>query len=167
MDIVRAEVTKRGQTFGLRLCVAVPLPAAPSLPPPGTKQLSWGWGLNTDPTTFPAGTPFAPGDARPAEFILNVNWDGSAFSAALLVTGREAVVTPIPFTISGTEVRLVVGASVLGNPSSFSWVAANLIGPARPARPLGSNSWTSLNRSTTRGRHSGGGGRIATMPGRC
>jgi hypothetical protein len=141
LDIVRVEVTKTGQTFGFLMSVAAPFPAAPPLPK-GTRLVSWGWGLNTDPTTFPAGTPFPPGKARPAEFLVYVGWDGSAFSGVLidrrpLLTGGEAVVVAPPFTISGTEVRIDVGASVLGNPSSFSWSTANLYWSSPPGATNG------------------------------
>jgi hypothetical protein len=139
MDIVGAEATKSGQEFRFQMSVAAPIPATPPPTPPGTNQIQWDWPLDTDPTTFPAGTPFPPGSGRaaPAEFIIHVAWDGSSFSAHLtdrrpLLTGGEAVITPLAFTISGRDVLVGVGASPLGEPSSFSWGAVTFYWSSPP-----------------------------------
>jgi hypothetical protein len=127
MDIVSAQLADSGGTLQFQMTVAEAIPAAPVLPSPATKQISWSWPLDTDPTTFPAGAPFAPGNSGgAAELIVTVAWDGSAFSAFLvdrrpLLTGGQAIVTPLGFTISGTLLRVDVQRSALGNPLSFSW----------------------------------------------
>jgi hypothetical protein len=127
LDIVSAQVTKSGQSFSFQMSVAAPIPAVPPKTPPGN-LLQWDWPLDTDPATFPPGYPFPPGATPPAEFIIQVTWDGSSFSAVLvdrrpLLNGGIAVITPLAFTISGTDVRADVGASLLGKPSSFYWGA--------------------------------------------
>ena len=128
MDIVGAEAARAGQAFIFQMSVAAPIPAAPPPTPPGTNQIQWDWALNTDPTTSPAGSPFpsGAGQGRPAEFIIHVVWDGSSFSGHLTdrrptLSGGEAVLTPLAFTISGTVVRVDVDASLLDEPSSFLW----------------------------------------------
>ena len=144
MDIVGAAATKSGQTFRFKMRVAAPIPAAPPPAPPGTNQIQWAWPLDTDPTTFPPGNPFpaAPGQAAPAEFIIHVVWDGSSFSASLtdrrpLLSGGEAVITPLAFTISGTDVTVDVGASLLDQPSSFAWGAVTFYWSSPPGATKG------------------------------
>jgi hypothetical protein len=137
MDIVRVEVTKRGDTFEFRMNLVEPIPAVPPLPPPSQDRISWVWGLDTDPTTFPKGFPGAPGTKLQAEFVLRVDWDGKAFSALLidrrpLLTGGEAVITPLPFTIMSSEVLMVVRAGELGSPTGFLWDAVTIYWPRPP-----------------------------------
>jgi hypothetical protein len=137
MDIVRAEVAKQGGTFEFRTIHAEPIPDLPPLLPPSHDRISWVWGLDTDLTTFPKGYPLANGTSIQAEFVLRVDWDGSAFSGILidrrpLLTGGEAVVTPHPFTVTSNEVRMTVAASEIGDPTSFFWDAVNLYWPAPP-----------------------------------
>lgn len=126
MDIVGAQVSKGGSTFSFQMTLLDPIPATPGLQPPADKQISWGWPLDTDPTTFPAGSPLAGGQGAPAEFIVYVVWDGSAFRAFLLdrrpmLSGGEATSTPLPHTISGTQIQVNVEAGQIANPSSFLW----------------------------------------------
>lgn len=128
MDIIRAEISKDQGTFIFKMRLAEVLPAAPPPPPPGNNGLVWVWSVDTDPSTFPAGTPKAPGNGQqaPAELVVLAFWDGSAFSALLqdrrpLLTGGTALVTSLPFTISGADLQVTAGASLLGNPSSFLW----------------------------------------------
>ena len=103
--MVRTEVTKKGRTFEFRSTLAEPIPADPPLPPPGNNRISWVWGIDTDPTTFPTGYPVAPGVALQVEFILRIDWDGVAFSGVLVdrrpaLIGGEATITPHAFTIT-------------------------------------------------------------------
>lgn len=144
MDIVGAAATKSDQEFRFQMSVAAPIPTVPPPTPPGTNQIQWDWPLDTDPTTFPAGTPFpsGSGQAGPAEFIVHVVWDGRSFSAHLtdrrpLLSGGEAVITPLAFTISGTDVLVGVGASLLGEPSSFSWGAVTFYWSSPPGGTAG------------------------------
>lgn len=144
MDIVGAEATKSEQVFRFQMSVAAPIPAVPPPTPPGTNQIQWDWVLDTDPTTFPAGAPFpaVPGQPRAGEFIIHVVWDGSSFSAFLtdrrpLLSGGEAVITPLAFTISGTDVMADVGASLLDEPSSFSWGAVTFYWSSPPGATAG------------------------------
>jgi hypothetical protein len=149
MDIVGAETELIGGTIGFQMSVAARIPAAPPPTPPGTSQIEWDWALDTDPTTFPAGDPFpgGPGQARPAEFIVKVIWDGSSFSAILidrtpLLSGEEASITPLAFTISSTDIRADVPASLL--PSSFSWGAVTFYWSSPPGGTAGGHFVDSL-----------------------
>lgn len=144
VDIIGAEATKSGQEYRFQMSLDAPIPAAPPPTPPATNQIHWSWPLNTDPTAFPAGDPFpaAPDQARPAEFIVHFAWDGSSFSAYLtdrrpLLSGGEAVITPLPFTISGSEVRVDVEATLLDQPSSFFWGAVTFYWSSPPSGTAG------------------------------
>ncbi|TMI73924.1 MAG: hypothetical protein E6H05_08695, partial [Bacillati bacterium ANGP1] len=80
LDVVRAEVTKRGKIFVLTMDVGGVVPSNPgSL---GGTQV-WIWGLDTDPTTFPRGEPFSGGQSAPWEFFVDVEWDGAQFKGLL------------------------------------------------------------------------------------
>jgi hypothetical protein len=151
MDIVAAEASQSGHVFRFQMSVVAPIPAAPPPTPPGTNQIQWDWSLNTDPTSFPAGSPFpaGPGQGRPAEFIIHVVWDGSSFSAHLtdrrpLLSGGEAVVTPLAFTISGTTVRVDLSASLLDKPSSFLWGPVTFYWSSPPGGTAGGHFVDSL-----------------------
>jgi hypothetical protein len=126
MDIVGAQLTDSGGMLHFQMTVAEPIPASPVLPPPATKQISWHWLIDTDPTTSPAGSPLPPGENGAPELIVTVAWDGSAFSAFLhdrrpLLTGGQPIFTRLDYTISQRLLRVDVQARALGNPSSFSW----------------------------------------------
>lgn len=141
MDIVSAQVEHAGAAYVFQMSVAESIPAAPLLPPPGTKAISWSWPLDTDPTTFPAGSPLAPGYAAGAELIITILWDGKAFSTFLhdrrpLLTGGQATFSPLDHTISGTLLQVDVEASALGNPARFSWGGVAFYWSA----PFGSNN---------------------------
>src|SRR5262245_60396340 len=144
VDIVSAQATRSGQTFRFRTSVAAPIPAVPQRTPPANNQIHWGWSLDTDPTTFPAGDPFpsGPGQARPAEFGVVVAWDGSSFSAWLgdrrpLLHGGEVIITPLAFTISGADVVVVVPGDLLDNPPGFSWGAVTVYWSSPPGATAG------------------------------
>lgn len=142
MDIVRAEVTRADETYSLHMSLAVAVPSEPTLPPPASATMSWGFPIDSDPTTFPAGSPFAPGNGQSgaAEFNIVVSWDG-AFSASLLdrrplLRGAEAIYTPVPFAVSDGDIRIAVDAELLDDPPSFRWGAVTVFSSASP----GSNS---------------------------
>jgi hypothetical protein len=143
VDIVSAQATKSGQTFRFQMSLAAPIPAIPPTPP-ATNQIHWGWPLDTDPTTFPAGYPYpaGPGQGRPAEFGITVVWDGSSFSASLtdrrpLLQGGETIITQLTFTISGADVVAYVPANLLDDPSNFSWGAVTVYWSSPPGATAG------------------------------
>lgn len=126
-DIVRAELTKKGNDFVFLMDVAGPLPDHPVRRRERALQ-EWSWNLNTDPSAFPAGFPFAPGEAAPPEFNVFVLWDGRTFRGILidrrpLLVGLEVRIIPIHFEIKRTTLRASVDGSLLGNPESFIWIA--------------------------------------------
>jgi len=126
-DIVRGEIEKQGKDFVLRMEMAGPIPIKPPLPPPGTSEIWWLWGFNLDPNTVPHGYPFPPGLGLPlpAEFMVYVAWDGTKFTGNAidrrpLLTGQDAIVTSVPFSIDGAIVQATL-ASPTDFPASFGW----------------------------------------------
>jgi hypothetical protein len=146
LDLLGASVTRKGQTFSFRMRVAAPIPAVPPPTPPAASQVAWTWTMDTDTSTRPEGYPLptAPGVSGPSEFIIAVAWDGSSFSGFVvdrrpLLSGGEAVITPLAFTVSGADVRVDVGASLLGNPSSFLWAPFPFYWSAPPGGTWGAH----------------------------
>ena len=94
---------------------------------PQGRVIDWFIGIDTDPTTFPTGFPNPPGIAVPAEFAVDINWDGTDFDAILIdrrpsLVGEDAIVTRIPFIIEGNELTASVSSRMLDKPRSFEWV---------------------------------------------
>ncbi len=144
-DIVSAAVDAEGGTFTFAMDVAASVPAAPVLRGGITVQ-EWDWNLNTSPA-LPRGFPFSSGSAAPPEFIVMVLWNGSAFTGVLidrrpLLIGGEAVSMSIPFDIVGATISATVSATLLGDPSSFAWIAR-----ANDWPHLGSSSIQTLDRA--------------------
>src|SRR5437763_15502321 len=103
LDVVRAEVTKRGKIFVLTMDVGGVVPSNPgSL---GGTQV-WIWGLDTDPTTFLLGEPFSGGHSAPWEFFVDVEWDVARLKG-LLVNRR-------PVLSSASEVLTTATGAALG-----------------------------------------------------
>jgi len=125
-DIVRGEIRKQDGRFILLMEMAGSVPENPALPLPGGSEIWWAWPFDLDPATSPKGYPFAPGAALPAEFLVYVGWNGTEFTGIAidrrpLVTGGEAIVTPVPFAIDGAIVEAVLVSAMIGNPPSFRW----------------------------------------------
>ena len=128
LDVVRAEVSRQGNTFVFIEDVGDVVPSNPTTVSGSLGIQAWILGLDTDPTTAP---PHNNGNAFPFEFFVDVEWDGTQFAGKLydrrpLLTGGEAVVTPASFTIDGAEIRLFVAASSVDSPSTFAWLAGTL-----------------------------------------
>ena len=145
-DIVGSGIDQTGGVFNLSMDVAAPIPANPVMPP-GIKLQEWSWNLNTGPG-LPGGFPFAPGNAAPPEFVVHVLWDGTTFTGTVidrrpLLTGGEARTTAVSFVINGSRVSASVNAAILGNPSSFTWIARTDDWPTL----LGTNSVQTLDRA--------------------
>ena len=126
-DIVRGEIQKMGESFVLRMEMAGPIPKNPPLPVPGNAEIWWVWGFNLDPNTVPHGYPFPPGLGLPlpAEFMVYVAWDGAQFTGNAidrrpLLTGQDAIVTSVPFSIDGAIVEATL-TSPTDFPTSFGW----------------------------------------------
>jgi hypothetical protein len=138
LDLTRATVSLQGQRFQFSVDLAGTVPADPGTDSSLPADLDhWGWeyGLDTDPTTAPVGYPFPDGTANPMEFYLGVDWNstgsfglGTGFVGLLvdrrpLLTGGQAIVIPVKFSIQDTVVTLVVEADALGKPATFGWVS--------------------------------------------
>jgi len=128
-DIVRGQMTKTASgDFELLMEMAGPVPAAPSLPPQW-KEIWWTWFFDLDLTTSPGGYPSPPGFASPVgpEFAVQVRWDGTEFVGVAvdrrpLLTGGEAIITPVSFSIDGTVVEAVLPSTMIGDvPPTFRW----------------------------------------------
>ena len=142
-DIVLGQMTKTaGGNFELLMEMAGPVPGAPPLPPPGVNEIWWGWVFDLDPTALPKGYPFGPGDQRRPEFIVYVSWDGTAFAGTAvdrrpLLTGGEAIITPVPFSINGTIVEAVLAYELIGDvPPSFQWAPITVDRPGPAGSPF-------------------------------
>ena len=105
------------------------VPANPPLPPQGRSEIWWAWGFGFDPTTFPAGWPYPAriGAGLPGEFVVIVSWDGSEFAGTAvdrrpLLTGGEAIFTPVTFSINGKILEADLPYALIGDvPPSFEW----------------------------------------------
>ena len=125
-DIVRAEVSKEGDEFVLRMEMAATIPVNPPLPRPAEHEIWWMWAIDLDRTTQPAGYPCAPGCTLPSEIHACVRWDGSSFHGIVidrrpLLSGGQAIIMTVPFSVHGATLELRVPSAVIGNPSSFRW----------------------------------------------
>ena len=113
-DIVRAQVTKKGGSF----IFVMTLVGAPQDNPPlpsWADILLWDFALDTRPSAFPVGYPFTKNTAAPWEFVIAHIVYASGFTDPLiptnspgilidrrpLLTGGQAIVTPIHFIIDG------------------------------------------------------------------
>lgn len=126
-DIVKAEITKQGRTFFFSMEIAGPIPETPEFPAGSVDLLSWGWSLDTNSETFPAGYPFKDAPVA-SEYFVWFLWDGTRFTAELidrtpLLTGGTAIITPLAFTIEGAVFKTSVNAEIMGDPSAFLWLA--------------------------------------------
>src|SRR5438552_50783 len=142
-DIVRVEITKVGRIFVFTMELAAPLPDNPPVPP-GSDMILWELVLDTDPTTFPVGYPFTgasyfefvvehrvyrPGFTDPVDPTRSA---GFLMDRRPLLTGGQATIIPIQLSIEGAKLTWVVDAALLGDPSTFQWVA-------------GTDSWSTSN----------------------
>jgi hypothetical protein len=132
-DVVFVQVTETGSgDFELLMEMAGPVPVNPLLPPPAHSVIWWAWSFDLDPTTFPTGYPFLKANS-PAEFNVHVGWDGAEFTGAAidrrpLLTGGEAIVTPVTFSIDGTIVQAHLPYTLIGAvPTSFGWFAGTVV----------------------------------------
>lgn len=137
-DFVHGQLTKTASgDFELLMEMAALVPLAPPLPPQGRSEIWWFWIFDFDPITGPRGNPWQNAVGRPPEFIVYISWDGTTFAGNAidrrpLLTGGEAVITPVTFSISGTIVEADLPAAVVGAvPASFEWGAftGNWSGP--------------------------------------
>jgi hypothetical protein len=129
-DVVLGRMTKTaGGDFHLLMEMAGPVPVNPPMPHPARTEIWWGWGFNLDPTTRPAGWPnqASIGSGLPAELVVIVSWDGTEFACTAvdrrpLLTGGEAIFTPVQFSINGTIVEADLPYALIGDvPPSFEW----------------------------------------------
>src|SRR5213080_1705235 len=124
-DITRAEITKQGTNFAFVLTLVAPVPDSPALPS-GADVIVWQFLLDTDPTASPAGYPFTKNTAVPFEFMIQYRVYRSGFTDPLdptsspgvlvdrrpLLTGGQAIIIPIQFTIEGAQMTWVVDAAL-------------------------------------------------------
>jgi hypothetical protein len=128
-DVVRVQVTKTASgDFELLMEMAGPVPVNPPMPPPGHSEIWWVWNFDLDPTTFPAGYPYFKSTGA-AEFGVAVRWDGAEFTGTAidrrpLLTGEEAIISPVTFSIDGKIVKADLPYTLIGDvPASFGWFA--------------------------------------------
>ncbi len=135
-DEVRADITKKGNTFVFVMTLAGTVGDNPTFPS-WADMLLWDFALDTRPTASPVGYPFTKNTAAGWEFVIMHCVYASGFTDPLnpnsrpgilvdrtpLLTGGQARVTPIQFTIDGAKLTWVVDAALLGDPSTFQWAA--------------------------------------------
>ena len=153
-DIVFGQMTKTDSgDFELLMGMAGPVPVNPPLPPPGVSEIWWAWAFDLDATARPKGYPLPPGFAPPpggaggSEFIVYVSWDGTEFARTAidrrpLLTGGEAIITSVPFSIDGTIVEAFLAFTLIGDvPPSFGWhpLTRDWSGP------VGSGGWSAVD----------------------
>ena len=136
LDVVKAEITKQGTNFVFVMTLAAPIPDNPPLPS-WADVLAWEFWLDTDPTAFPVGYPFTKNTANLLEFEIQHRVYRSGFTDPLdptssggvlvdrspLLTGGQAILTPIKFSIDGAKLTWVVDAALLGDPPTFQWAS--------------------------------------------
>jgi hypothetical protein len=137
LDIVSASIIRNGGRFSFQLELAGPVPADPALDPATpshTDHLCWGDGLRTD-ASAPVGYPFGKNTASHEQFYPVFCWNptgsfglGTGFIGFLidrrpLLTGGQAIIEPVEFSVQETRVTLVVDATALGDPATFAWAA--------------------------------------------
>ena len=151
-DFVFGQMTKTAEgDFELLMELAGPIPASPDLPPHGQTAIWWLWGFDLDPTAFPRGYPSAPHAAAAPEFFVLVSWDGEEFAGIAidrrpLLTGGEAIVATVPFSIDGTIVEAFLPADLTdGFPASFSWRLRTI----DYSGPVGSAGWRPVDLAET------------------
>jgi hypothetical protein len=137
-DFVRSELRQSANgDFHFLMEMAAPIPDAPELPPQGSSEIWWFWIFDLDPDTRPVGFPWKEDtgnsndngkpSGRPPEFMVVVSWNGTTYAGYAidrrpLVTGGNAIVTPVPFDIDGKIVTATLAAEVIGDvPGSFRW----------------------------------------------
>jgi hypothetical protein len=130
-DIVRSDITKQGGNFTFVMELAAAVPVDPPVPS-GADVIVWVFGLDTDPAAFPDGYPHGGG---PFEFFIELRHYRDGFTDPLdptrsagvlvdrrpLLSGGQATVTPIQFSIEGAKIAWVADAASLGDPSTFQW----------------------------------------------
>ena len=135
-DILSVEISKKGSTFVFVMTLAGAVQDNPPFPS-WADILLWDFALDTRATEFPVGYPFTKNTAAPWEFVIGHIVYASGFTDPLLptsspgvlidrrplLTGGQAIVTPIQFTIDGANMTWVVDAALLGDPSTFQWAA--------------------------------------------
>jgi hypothetical protein len=125
-DFIRAQMTKTASgDYEMLMEMAGPVPAVPG-PRPGAGEIWWFWTFDLDSATRPAGYPWQNAVGRPPEFIVYVSWNGTEFAANAidrrpLLTGGEAIITPVPFSINGTIVEAVLSSELIGEVPTFRW----------------------------------------------
>lgn len=130
-----ASLEKRG-SFHFEMSVGANIPARPSLLGFGT--IDWMFGISTNNSAAPAGWPFAKNTSYsgpnlvatyfPAEFTIQVWWDGTQFAAGVanrtpLLTGGKVAITPVAYSIVKNHIRISVPPGLLGNAANFSFYA--------------------------------------------
>ncbi len=130
-DIIGAKVTEQNGKDILFLSMEV---ASPVSKQPSENALYWSWDLDTDPNSAPYGSP--------ADFVAHVHWNGDTF-VGFLYNRITTVTTTIPFSIDGVSIKAFVDISLIGDPSSFSWIALTKVQPGIPdfAPDTGWTTW--------------------------
>jgi len=127
-DITAAEMTHVAGGLRMGMTLAAPIPGWPALPN-GIKSIVWAWRLDTDPATSPSGYPLPPGIDSPFEVVVQLQWNGQAFSGQVidrrpLLSGGQAMVLPVTANVSGNALDVMVPGGLVNLPEAFRWRAS-------------------------------------------
>jgi hypothetical protein len=147
-DIILGRMTKTAEgDFELLMEMAGDIPAAPPMPLLGVNEIWWTWAFDLDPNTAPRGYPFLI--KRDPEFNVYVSWNGVQFTGVAidrrpLLTGGEAIIASVPFSINGATVKALLPSTLIGDvPVSFRWAPLVLAW----ASPVGTGGFLCVDRT--------------------
>lgn len=151
LDIVSADI--RGgaaNSYSFVFTLSKPIPSTFEVPSP-YDAVGWEYCLSlADTSAEPSGYPFAASTAQPCEFIvMDVSQGGEVTGSLIdrrpLLHGKEAVTTPMPVTINGTEVTTSVPAGSIGQHPhggpGIGWV----LFASELTLPLGNDNFTNVD----------------------
>ena len=152
-DFVFGQLTMtEGGDFEMRMELASPVPANPTLPPHGQSEIWWAWAFDLDPAASPRGYPSAPNAPAAPEYIVYVSWNGEEFAGTaidrrpLLVVDGEAIVNPVEFWVNGAIVEAVLPLGLTDDfPASFEWRLRTI----DYSGPVGSAGWRPVDLAQT------------------
>jgi len=108
----------KGSTYTYGMELAADLPQEGDALPQGVRLLQYSLWLDKDWWDWTPGVE--------SYFMIVLQYDGSAYSAALLEWPSQAVIMPLPFTIDGPRFEVKFSADSIDNIESFWLVAAVL-----------------------------------------
>ena len=134
-DITGATVDGSGHSFVLTLTVNGSIPSSPTTNK-SSEPIWWDFGFTQNLSLAGTGWPSSPGNSHHITWWdAALTWNGTGFSG-IFANRLNGTQTSIPFHLSGATIGLTVDPALMGNPTSFLWLAILGIWPSH----TGSNS---------------------------